>query len=59
MRLTGWDFEGALPNEPKFVIIIAPHTSNWEFPLGVAALFTLGFRISFLGKHTIFRWPAL
>lgn len=58
MRLTGWDFEGALPNEPKFVIIIAPHTSNWEFPLGVAALFTLGFRISFLGKHTIFRWPA-
>jgi 1-acyl-sn-glycerol-3-phosphate acyltransferase len=57
MRLTGWDFEGALPNEPKFVIIVAPHTSNWEFPLGVAALFTLGFRISFLGKHTIFRWP--
>ena len=57
MRLTGWDFEGALPNEPKFVVIVAPHTSNWEFPLGVAVLFTLGFRVSFLGKHTIFKWP--
>jgi 1-acyl-sn-glycerol-3-phosphate acyltransferase len=57
MRLTGWKFEGAFPNEPKFVIIVAPHTSNWDFPLGVAALFSLGFRISFMGKHTIFKWP--
>ena len=57
MRLTGWKFEGAFPNEPKFVIIVAPHTSNWDFPLGVAALFSLGFRIAFMGKHTIFKWP--
>ena len=46
-----------MPNEPKFVIIVAPHTSNWDFPLGVAALFSLGVRLSFLGKHTIFKWP--
>lgn len=46
-----------MPDEPKFVIIVAPHTSNWDFPVGVAALFSLGFRISFLGKHTIFKWP--
>ena len=57
MSLTGWKFEGALPNEPKFVIIVAPHTSNWDFPVGLAALFAIGFRISFLGKHTIFKWP--
>ena len=57
MSWSGWKFEGALPNEPKFVIIVAPHTSNWDFPLGVAALFSLGFRISFLAKHTIFKWP--
>ena len=57
MRLTGWRFEGALPNEPKFVIIVAPHTSNWDFPVGVMALFAIGFRVSFLGKHTIFKWP--
>lgn len=57
MSLIGWNFEGALPNEPKFVIIVAPHTSNWDFPLGVVGLFSLGFRVSFLGKHTIFKWP--
>ena len=57
MRATGWRFEGALPNEPKFVIIVAPHTSNWDFPVGVMALFAIGFRVSFLGKHTIFKWP--
>jgi len=57
MLLTGWKFEGSVPDEPKFVIIVAPHTSNWDFPLGVMALFSLGFRVSFLGKHTIFRWP--
>jgi len=57
MQLAGWKFEGSPPNEPKFVIIVAPHTSNWDFPLGIAALFALGFRVTFLGKHTIFKWP--
>lgn len=57
MSLVGWNFEGAMPNEPKLVVIVAPHTSNWDFTLGVAALFALGFRVSFLGKHTLFKWP--
>lgn len=57
LSLGGWRFEGAMPNEPKFVVIVAPHTSNWDFTLGVAALFALGFRVSFLGKHTLFKWP--
>lgn len=57
MSVGGWKFEGAMPNEPKFVVIVAPHTSNWDFPLGVAALFALGLRVSFLGKHTLFKWP--
>lgn len=53
----GWKFEGEVPDEPKFVIIVAPHTSNWDFIVGVGALFAIGFRISFLGKHTLFKWP--
>ena len=57
MSLVGWKFEGAMPNESKFVVIVAPHTSNWDFTLGVAALFALGFRVSFLGKHTLFKRP--
>jgi 1-acyl-sn-glycerol-3-phosphate acyltransferase len=58
MQLGGWKFEGSVPDEPKFVMIVAPHTSNWDFFVGLWALFALGFRISFLGKHTIFVWPV-
>ena len=57
MLLTGWRFEGTLPNLPKFVLIVAPHTSNWDFPLGIMAMFGLGLRGTFLGKDTLFRPP--
>lgn len=57
MTLTGWRFEGSLPDEPKFVLIVAPHTSNWDFLVGLWAYFAIGFKISFFGKHTIFKWP--
>jgi 1-acyl-sn-glycerol-3-phosphate acyltransferase len=58
MRLAGWRLRGSLPQEPRFVAILAPHTSNWDFLLGIAAMFALGFRLTWLGKHTIFRGPA-
>ncbi|MEE4272220.1 MAG: lysophospholipid acyltransferase family protein [Thermoanaerobaculales bacterium] len=54
LRLSGWRFDGAIPDVPKGVVIVAPHTSNWDFPLGVAAMFALGLRVTFLGKHTLF-----
>lgn len=57
LLLTGWRFEGALPNLSKFVLIVAPHTSNWDFPMGVMAMFALGIRGTFLGKDTLFRPP--
>jgi 1-acyl-sn-glycerol-3-phosphate acyltransferase len=57
LRLTGWRFEGDFPNYPKFVLIVAPHTSNWDFPLGLMAMFALNLRTVFLGKHTLFRRP--
>src|SRR6476659_2003203 len=57
LSATGWRFEGTVPDERKFVVIVVPHTSNWDFILGTEALFALGFRVSFLGKHTLFKWP--
>ena len=57
MRLIGWKIAGDVPNLPKFMIIVAPHTSNWDFPVGVLAKFALGIKVTFLGKHTLFRWP--
>jgi 1-acyl-sn-glycerol-3-phosphate acyltransferase len=53
----GWKVEGEVPNLPKLVIGVAPHTSNWDFIVGVAAMFALDLRIAFLGKHTLFRGP--
>jgi 1-acyl-sn-glycerol-3-phosphate acyltransferase len=57
LRVTGWRIAGAWPPMPRFVVIVAPHTSNWDFPLGLAAMFALGLPIHWLGKHTIFRGP--
>ncbi len=57
MRLIGWRFEGPFPDVPKCVLIVAPHTSNWDFPIGVMAMYALGIRGTFLGKHTLFRFP--
>jgi 1-acyl-sn-glycerol-3-phosphate acyltransferase len=53
----GWSIEGRLPNVPKCVAIAAPHTSNWDFWFGIAAVFALGLRVDWIGKHTLFRWP--
>ena len=55
--LAGWRIEGNLPNLRKFVLVVAPHTSNWDFPIGIMAMYALGIRGTFLGKHTLFRFP--
>lgn len=39
------------------MVIVAPHTSNWDFVLGIAAVFALGLGVRFLGKHTLFHPP--
>ena len=57
LRLMGWRVEGEVPNLPKFVVAVAPHTSNWDFVVGIAVMFALDLRIGYLGKHTLFRWP--
>jgi hypothetical protein len=46
-----------VPPIPKFVAIVAPHTSNWDFVVCVAAMFALDVRLSWLGKHTLFKPP--
>lgn len=54
LKLSGWTLNGTLPNHPKMVIAVGPHTSNWDFVIGVYALFALRIRIRFLAKHTLF-----
>jgi len=57
LRLLGWRIEGEIPNFPKLVIAVAPHTSNWDFVVGAATMFALDLKLTFIGKHTLFRGP--
>lgn len=57
LHLAGWRVEGAMPNAPKLVIAVAPHTSNWDFLVGVATIFALGLRVHWLGKDSLFAPP--
>jgi 1-acyl-sn-glycerol-3-phosphate acyltransferase len=57
LKITGWRAEGRLPDIPKFVLIAAPHTSNWDFPIGVFTAFALKAKIYWMGKDSLFRPP--
>lgn len=57
LKLRGWSFEGQLPDVPKMIVIGAPHTSNWDFILFLGALHHFRIKVTYIGKHTLFRWP--
>lgn len=57
LRLFGWRVEGQVPNIPKFVIIGAPHTSNWDGVILILTALALRVRLYWLGKHTLFEPP--
>jgi 1-acyl-sn-glycerol-3-phosphate acyltransferase len=58
LRLLRWRIEGNLPDLPRFVIIVAPHSSNWDFFIGLFADLALDLKATWLGKHTIFVGPV-
>lgn len=53
----GWTIEGEVPNLPKAVAIISPHTSNIDGWYGFLAIFGLGIQITVLGKDALFKPP--
>ena len=55
--LNGWRVVGRLPDAPRFVLIAAPHTSNWDLPYMLFTAFALRARIYWMGKDAIFCWP--
>ncbi len=57
LRLIGWKFEGQLDKTQPCVMIVGPHTSNWDFVIGIIARSALGTNIHFLGKHQLFIAP--
>ena len=57
LSLMRWNVSGEIPNLPKLVLIAAPHTSNWDFVVAIAAKLALGLEVRFLGKDTLFVGP--
>lgn len=53
----GWTIRAEFPGVEKYVLILAPHTSNWDFPLGMLAATALKLDAHWIGKHSLFRWP--
>jgi 1-acyl-sn-glycerol-3-phosphate acyltransferase len=53
----GWKAEGRRPSIPKYVLIAAPHTTNWDFPFTIALGKVFDMNIRWMGKHTLFNFP--
>ena len=56
--MTGWKPEGHRPEPKQYVLIAAPHTTNWDFLYLIAFTWLFDMKISFMAKHTLF-WPPL
>lgn len=57
LSILGWTTSHAAPVMDKCVLIGAPHTSNWDFPLTLLGLSSMGVRFNWVAKHTLFFWP--
>jgi 1-acyl-sn-glycerol-3-phosphate acyltransferase len=55
----GWKIIGEFPaDEKKYIVAVAPHTSNWDFVIGVMARSIIRMqKAKFLGKDSLFRPP--
>ena len=57
LRLGGWRIVGPIPDLSKAVLIVAPHSSNWDGFWGMAVKIALGLEVRVLGKTQLFWWP--
>jgi 1-acyl-sn-glycerol-3-phosphate acyltransferase len=54
LRLLGWKVEARLPKARKFVLVGAPHTSNWDFIMMLLIMNALGLQLNWVGKDSLF-----
>ena len=57
LRIAGWKMDGERPAVDRYVIIAAPHTSNWDMPFMLAMAFVYDLPVKWMGKHTLFKAP--
>ena len=57
-KALGWRISGAFPDVKKAVIIVAPHTSNWDYIIAMLGIRYLGIRVRYLMKSQLDFWPG-
>lgn len=57
LTLMGWRAIGKPIEDQRFVLIGAPHTSNWDFPLMLMVVLKLQLKLHWMGKHSLFMFP--
>ena len=57
LKLIGWELDERVPESQRYVMIGYPHTSNWDFILGMLAKWALGLPINWVAKHSMFWGP--
>ena len=57
LKILGWTTYGKLPQKEKFVLIFAPHTSNWDLFYGILLIFALKLDAIYVAKKELFRGP--
>jgi 1-acyl-sn-glycerol-3-phosphate acyltransferase len=58
LKLMGWKAVGRPIENARFVLIGAPHTSNWDFPLMIMVVLKLRLKVFWMGKHSLFPFPV-
>jgi 1-acyl-sn-glycerol-3-phosphate acyltransferase len=57
LNFLSWKLEVTIPDSPKYVMVGAPHTSNFDFLMFLLLRYATGIRMRWIGKHTLFRGP--
>lgn len=57
LQLAGWQIDGTRPTFDRYVLIAAPHTSNWDFPLMLAFAAAFDIKVTWMAKHSLFFPP--
>lgn len=58
LRLFGWQIIGNFPaGHSKSLCIMVPHTSGWDFVIGIMVRGSIGMNIRFVAKHNLFKFP--
>ena len=58
VKLFRFTIVGEAPTDPVFVLIGAPHTSNWDFPITMAIVWATGLDAVWLAKKEMFKGPT-